>query len=485
MKMNKLCGLIPAAGRGTRAYPYTKKIPKCMLEINGVPNLKRNILLMREQLNISDIFIVIGDYGQIIKDYFKDGSQFNVNITYIQNDFINKGLAYSILLGKEYINNSFVVILSDECYVDSNHSELIHRSSENALATISVMEVDNYELIKQNYSVEICKDRITKLTEKPQKTVNNLLGCGTFIFNPKIFDYLDQAFNDSHGNNVDLITLIDKLCHDGEVVNYFELKCKYVNINDKDSLQLARYYVCDKLMKNIVVSLIIYSAGNEEDITFTINQYKKSEIINNIYVLIPERNSVEQRISACNVKIIKCPSCLTLYGEMLKYGLKEVTGDIFIITEANYSFPYHDISKLFVYLKEADMVIGTRTTRQLIKLRSNMKGIVRLANIFLAKLIEVLWWDVECRFTDVGCTFRAIWRSTFQKINENLVTRGPEFSVEMKLEILRARDRIIEVPVNYYGRSYSQYEKYQNANTFFRMLYIICRKSILRIFKDK
>ena len=156
-----------------------------MLEINGVPNLERTIRLMREQLNISDIFIVIGYYGQIIKDYFNDGSPFNVNITYIQNDFINKGLAYSILLGKEYSNNSFVVILSDECYVDSNHSELIHRSSENALATISVMEVDNYELIKQSYSVEICKDRITKLTEKPQTIVNNLLGCGTFLFNPR------------------------------------------------------------------------------------------------------------------------------------------------------------------------------------------------------------------------------------------------------------------------------------------------------------
>jgi len=55
----------------------------------------------------------------------------------------------------------------------------------------------------------------------------------------------------------------------------------------------------------------------------------------------------------------------------------------------------------------------------------------------------------------------------------------------MKMEILRARDRIIEIPINYYGKSFSLYEKYQNFNTFFRMLYLIFAKSIVHYFKDK
>ena len=58
--MRKLYGLIPAAGKGTRARPYTSEIPKRMLEINGKPNLQRNIELMRDQLGISDIVIITG-----------------------------------------------------------------------------------------------------------------------------------------------------------------------------------------------------------------------------------------------------------------------------------------------------------------------------------------------------------------------------------------------------------------------------------------
>jgi len=45
--MEQLVGLIPAAGRGVRARPFTKSIPKSMLEINGTPNLQKNIEIMR------------------------------------------------------------------------------------------------------------------------------------------------------------------------------------------------------------------------------------------------------------------------------------------------------------------------------------------------------------------------------------------------------------------------------------------------------
>ena len=39
----------------------------------------------------------------------------------------------------------------------------------------------------------------------------------------------------------------------------------------------------------------------------------------------------------------------------------------------------------------------------------------------VGKLIEVLWWPVEPRFTDVGCTYRAIWRDAYLKIRDYLV----------------------------------------------------------------
>ena len=136
--------------------------------------------------------------------------------------------------------------------------------------------------------------------------------------------------------------------------------------------------------------------------------------------------------------------------------------------------PNHPIT----YLPEADMVIGTRTTRQLIEQGSTMQGVVRLSNAALGRLLELLWWNRQARFTDVGCTFRAIWRSSFDSISDNLNSRGPEFSAEMMIALLNDRQRVIEVPVNYFNRSQSMNRKYRTISTFFRLLCLILRRRI-------
>ena len=93
------------------------------------------------------------------------------------------------------------------------------------------------------------------------------------------------------------------------------------------------------------------------------------------------------------------------------------------------------------------MVVGTRTTRQMIEQGTNMRGMVRGAHLLLAKLLEVLWWRFECRFTDVCCVYRGLWRSTYESIRSNLTATGVEVFPEMVIEVLRTRRRIIEVPV--------------------------------------
>ncbi|OVE74324.1 hypothetical protein BVX93_00190, partial [bacterium B13(2017)] len=204
-----LYGLIPAAGKGTRAHPYTHMIPKCMLDINGIPNLQRNICIMRDDLQIKDIIIIIGHLGNIITEYFGNGEKFDVNITYVENKALDKGLAYSILLGKKFIDGYCCVMLSDECYIYSNHKEILNVPYEDSLITCAVMEVDDRELIKRNYSVELNDNQITKLIEKPKAISNDILGSGTFIFNPKVFEYLEQAFIDANWVYVEFITFLD------------------------------------------------------------------------------------------------------------------------------------------------------------------------------------------------------------------------------------------------------------------------------------
>jgi hypothetical protein len=140
------------------------------------------------------------------------------------------------------------------------------------------------------------------------------------------------------------------------------------------------------------------------------------------------------------------------YGCALRRGLDEAAGDIVVLTEADGSFQARDVPKFLEYLKDCDMVIGTRTTRQMIEQGANMGSVLRWGNVTVGKIIEALWWNQEPRFTDVGCTYRAIWKTSYQTIRPYLRAVGPDFSPEMMIAVLICRRRIIEIPVSYRRR---------------------------------
>ena len=77
-----MVGIITAGGKGTRLSSITKNIPKPMVEIVNKPILQYQIECLREN-GIKEIYLLIGHLGRVIKDYFKDGSEFGVLVRHI------------------------------------------------------------------------------------------------------------------------------------------------------------------------------------------------------------------------------------------------------------------------------------------------------------------------------------------------------------------------------------------------------------------
>lgn len=73
--------VIMAGGKGTRIASIKDDVPKPMIEIGGKPILQWQIENLRA-CGLTDIILVIGHLGNVIQDYFKDGSSFGVNISY-------------------------------------------------------------------------------------------------------------------------------------------------------------------------------------------------------------------------------------------------------------------------------------------------------------------------------------------------------------------------------------------------------------------
>lgn len=449
----EIVGVIPAAGKGMRAYPSTRYIPKVMFEVNGKPIIQRNIELMRDKLGIRHIYVILGYSGDMIKKCLNDGSEFGVNITYLTNDRVEDGLAQSIFVAKEHVTSPFIVLLGDEVYINTNHEQILSKLNQNFNVICAVKETENPDTIKKNYSVNLQNGKITSLIEKPREPKNNYLGCGTYVFKPMFFDYVEKTPRSTRSKLVELTDVINTIAREsGEVLPFF-LKGDYINVNTTEDLNMANYIFRSKTFDQYKISVIIPALNEEKTVASVIRDFKVPEVDE---IIVVDGNSEDNTVNLAQkagARVITKPSSsIPGYGEKLKYGMEMAKGDILILTEADGTFKARDLGKILEYLKDADMVIGTRTTRQMIEQGANMDMFLRWGNVFLGKLLEFLWWEDEPRFTDVGCTYRGLWKETFLKVRDNIQASGAEFSVEMMIEFIRAKKRVIEIPVSYHRR---------------------------------
>jgi glycosyltransferase involved in cell wall biosynthesis len=138
------------------------------------------------------------------------------------------------------------------------------------------------------------------------------------------------------------------------------------------------------------------------------------------------------------------------YGFALQRGMREASGDLVILAEPDGTFTARDILKLLAYADDFDLVLGTRTTRELIWREANMGWFLRVGNWAVAKLLQVLFGGPS--LSDCGCTLRLIHRPALLRLIDRFTVGGSHFLPEMVILALADGLRVIEIPVNYRGR---------------------------------
>lgn len=472
-------GVIPAAGRGIRAWPRTVHQPKVLLEVAGKPLIQRNLEIMRDCWGVRDIIVLVGHLQDQIRAFLGDGSRFGVTITFVDVADPSIGLARGLYLARDLLTEPFVAILGDELYLDSNHKDLLPLPEPWEFGCAVAISEDARR-IRKNYSVKIEQGLIRDLEEKPETLDNQNLGCGTYVFRPSIFDAIDRTPPSAKSGRVELTHAMRTLVSEGKAGRPMMLTGDYHNINSVEDQNYANYLLRSREFDSYKVSVVIPAWNEEGSIGHVVRDFLP--LVDEVVVADNESRDATARI-ANELGARVCTKALRGYGDALIYGMDQARGDIIVLVEADHSFRAKDLGKLLEFMKDADMVIGTRTTRQMIEQGTNMKGIVRWANVVVGKFIEALWWSQEPRFTDVGCTYRAIWRDVYEKIRGRLVGVGPEFSPELMIEVLRQHRRVIEIPVSYYPRIAGESKHSASfrhlAKTATKMLRLIVRKRFL------
>ena len=141
------------------------------------------------------------------------------------------------------------------------------------------------------------------------------------------------------------------------------------------------------------------------------------------------------------------------YGNALRRGMAEAAAggaDVLILAEPDGTFAGKDVAKLLAFADDFDVVLGTRTTPELIWQEANMGRFLRWGNWAVAKLMQVLFGGPS--LSDCGCTMRLLHRSAYEAIADRLTVGGSHFLPEMVCLLLLSGRRMVEVPVNYRGR---------------------------------
>jgi len=439
--------------------------------------LERNIRLLQDVFGIEVIYILVGHLAELMTEAVVSIQRKIPSIRLETSLWTEKGLAADVASLEDKINEPFITILGDEFYYKTEHDKFLKtwENYPNLAASIGVVQTNLLSRIRKNYSVELVGDQITNLIEKPSNPPNQILGLGSYLFTKEYFKFFHITEKSTRSGIVEITDVIDNMAKasTGKVYATF-VNCTYFNINSMQDYHQAVYEIRHDQFLKFDVSLVVPSENNEKSISDVLVDFKNKT---KEMLVVLGQSQDQTRILAIKEGAKVIDSSDRGLGAQIRKGIESCSGDIVLVVSPTASFRSKDYLKLMEYLKDSDMVIGTRTTRQMIEQGSNLLGFVRLANLIMGKLIEIFWWGREPRFTDASCLYFAIWKEAYYKIMDQLKESGDSIIAELMIEMVRSHMRCIEIPVSYFR------PVEQKHYGIFRMIYEIYKVLILIIKK--
>ena len=187
--------VIMAGGRGTRISSVASDIPKPMIKIEGKPVLEHELECLRDQ-GFTDIILTVSHLGNIIMDYFGDGSgvspatgkPFGVHIEYYfeKEPLGNAGALFKI---KDKLDSDFLLLNADAVFdVDFNRFVAFHKQHGGLVTLFTHPNSHPYDsgliIADKNGAVD---QWLAKEDDRPEY-YRNRVNAGLHVINPVILE---------------------------------------------------------------------------------------------------------------------------------------------------------------------------------------------------------------------------------------------------------------------------------------------------------
>ena len=176
--------VILAGGYGTRITEESYLKPKPMIEIGAKPILW-HIMKTYSVHKITDFVICCGYRGDVIKEYFSkfDSTLWNIQLVDTGEDTMTGGRLKRI---QSHIDDTFCVTYGDGLSnVDINSLIAFHKEKKSVATLTTVHPPERFGVLN------LSGDYVTEFHEK-YSGISSWVNGGFFVFEPEIFDYLQD-----------------------------------------------------------------------------------------------------------------------------------------------------------------------------------------------------------------------------------------------------------------------------------------------------
>ena len=191
---SKLKAVVMAGGEGSRLRPITSARPKPLVPVGNLP-IMEHILGLVKRHGITEVVATLHFLADEIQNYFGDGSEFGVNLSYSIED-TPLGTAGSVKQAEHLLRDGTFLIISGDALTDCDIDKALafHRA-KGSVATLVLYRVPN----PLEFGVVITDDdgRVVRFLEKPSwsEVFSDTVNTGMYILEPEVFERMEKGKN--------------------------------------------------------------------------------------------------------------------------------------------------------------------------------------------------------------------------------------------------------------------------------------------------
>ncbi|MFC1854730.1 UTP--glucose-1-phosphate uridylyltransferase [Candidatus Dependentiae bacterium] len=271
MRVSK--ALIPAAGLGTRFYPFTKAVPKELLPILSTPIIDF-ILEEISEAGIKNVVSVVSDVKKSFSDHVREMTllQERANPFFVKQDK-PEGLGHAVWCARGCFEKDELIsiLLPDNIFIGPGKKlacplkKMLELSEKHDASIIAVKEIDErksdqYGIVSFFEELETGVFSLNGVVEKPceSKAPSNLAIVGRYVLHSDIFRFLENA-KSGFGHEIQLTDAIQGLMDAGHKVLAYKVRSRFLDVGTPSGWldAILAFALEDEKLRKVVMDNVV------------------------------------------------------------------------------------------------------------------------------------------------------------------------------------------------------------------------------------